>query len=281
MNVKRLEMVPLPFALLVLSLLAPGLAMAQQEDRSCVRSGCHANVVRPEATHQPVGRWQCVSCHVPEAGIAPHPEHRGSVSGALSDPEDGAFCLTCHADSFEPLRLRERPGREEEPEGARFAHHAHGPVAEGRCSPCHQAHGPPPAHLLRGELPEGLYQRYRRSAYSACYGACHDAGLAERARTETATDFRNGEENLHYRHVVAPTRGRSCRLCHDPHRAANAALIRRAMPFGAEQLTLRFEATRSGGSCTTSCHMPVAYDRDRAIPSRMRVRDPSNDKEAR
>ena len=45
--------------------------------------------------------------------------------------------------------------------------------------------------------------------------------------TSDATRFRNGEDNLHYRHVVGPRkdRGRSCRLCHAPHLAANPALV--------------------------------------------------------
>jgi hypothetical protein len=46
------------------------------------------------------------------------------------------------------------------------------------------------------------------------------------------------------------------------------------MPFGREQLTLEFTATLDGGECTTSCHIPAAYDRNQAIPSTMRIAEP-------
>lgn len=159
--------------------------------------------------------------------------------------------------------------------------HAHGPFADQKCEACHLGHsqGKRPASIVRGSFPPSLYVRYSRSSYSACFDACHSAALVEEVRTTVATGFRNGGDNLHYRHVAKLERGRSCRLCHEPHTAGNKALIRDYLPFGVQRLTLRYEASDSGGKCTTSCHIPVSYSRDEAIPSPMRVAEPRASKE--
>jgi len=159
--------------------------------------------------------------------------------------------------------------------------HLHGPLADQQCRACHLGHGKgeKPASVVRGTLPTGLYTTYSRSAYSACFDSCHSAALVEDAKTTAATRFRNGDDNLHYRHVAKLRRGRSCRLCHEPHAAENQALIRDYLPFGVQRLTLKYEESDSGGKCTTSCHIPVSYSRDEAILSPMRVAEPSSAKE--
>lgn len=248
----------------------PPLPDAIASDRDCVR--CHAeSALRhgPEsesdtdAGAEPRGA-DCLDCH-------------DAHGGATADMLRGAgetVCMSCHAEEFEPARARRRQ-RDTEPksDSDELEARLHGLAAEeGRCSACHRSHAENRPALLRGNLPPGAYARYDRQAYSACWEPCHDASLVEEAKTRSATGFRNGDDNLHYRHVVKPARGRSCRLCHAPHRARGPGLIRNGMPYGKEVLTLTFTPTKSGGKCATSCHLTVEYSRIEAIPSRIRVR---------
>lgn len=237
------------------------------------------------------GRESCRGCHQPEpsfhaagedATLDPclrcHDPHGGATQAELVAPER-ELCSSCHDRTLElPRSWGSSPdAHAEEPEEIT----EHGPIREGRCAPCHPAHPENASDLLHGELPRGRYAPYERTVYSACTGSCHSPALIEEETTTTATRFRNGQDNLHYRHVVRPGAGRSCGFCHDPHVADNRALVRRGLPFGKERLTLNFESTQRGGRCATSCHIPVEYDRQEAVPSAMRVRDPAPAKELR
>ena len=237
---------------------------ALSDESGCMQARCHSEFRQPDV-HPPSAEVTCVSCHAVQATGEVPAYHRGSVPGPLAAPGDGRDCVSCHPKAFEPPPSWSAGGAEV---------HLHGPVAEARCGACHNAHGRSPAELLRGTLPSGPYAPYDRSAYSACFGSCHEAELVEAPRTSEATRFRNGDDNLHFRHVARDRQGRVCGLCHEPHLARNQALVRKGMPFGSERLTLEFVASERGGSCTTSCHMPLAYDRELAIPSIMRVPEP-------
>ncbi len=157
----------------------------------------------------------------------------------------------------------------------------HKPVFEGKCDLCHVAplkdkdaenpHGQSSAGLLSGLLPKNNYGTYSQAAFSACFSTCHSPSAIEEPKTEDATRFRNGDDNLHFRHVARYPRGRSCILCHEPHQAENFALIDDHMDYGNEKLTLEFSITKHGGRCETSCHIPVEYDRDERVPSKMRL----------
>lgn len=242
----------------------------------------------PWALSAPVAGASCRDCHEPEPSFhAPaddpeldpclrcHDPHGGATQGELIAPER-ELCRACHAKTLE-LPGSWRAPRGTEAEEVEITEH--GPVAEGRCAPCHPAHPENPSDLLHGDLPTLRYVAYERAAYSACTGSCHPPALIEEERTSTTTRFRNGDDNLHTRHVVRPRAGRSCGFCHVPHLAANPALVRRGLPFGREMLTLEFEVTERGGRCTSSCHIPAEYDRDEAVPSAMRVQESTPHKE--
>ncbi len=247
----------------------PPLPATLLSDRNCVR--CHAE----SAIKHDGGRTRtsgdesrgvgCLDCHDPHGG----------ASAAMLRGIGEEVCLTCHADEFEPARARRRRKSDagEATETEDLEARLHGPpTEEGRCSACHLSHAENRPGLLRGALPTGAYAQYERPSYSSCWEPCHDAALVEEERTTSTTGFRNGDDNLHYRHVAKPKRGRSCGLCHAPHRARGPGLIRNGMPYGKEVLTLRFTPTKSGGTCETSCHLSVEYSRTEAIPSRIRVR---------
>ncbi len=230
--------------------------------KGCAGTDCHSPIPPFHEEEQNSALDPCLRCHDPHAG-----DSKALLSGIEEE-----LCLVCHEEEFvppEPEKKRRAKGQEEQAEEATSTTiFRHGPFAEGKCSPCHPAHEMNTAYLLRGDFPKGLYTHsYAPSTYSACYeAACHGSELTEQPRTDSATQFRNGDDNLHYLHVAAgSSRGRSCRLCHEPHHALNAALIRKGMPFGKELLTLEFTPSPNGGNCETTCHAPFEYNRDKAI----------------
>ncbi len=228
-------------------------------NRQCLP--CHAEHQLRHSAQDAGG--DCVDCHDP---------HGGNTEAQLLGSR-GESCLSCHAKAFGPSRSK-RLSAGDEPDAKPGATEItrHGTVEEDDCFECHLVHTGSAKGLLRGTFPVADYATYDRSIYSACFASCHPPELIETERTTSATRFRNGDNNLHFRHVAAHPRGRSCRLCHAPHRARNSALVRGSMPFGKEQrLTLEFSAGETGGRCETSCHVPIEYDREVAIPSRMRV----------
>ena len=178
------------------------------------------------------------------------------------------MCMECHSTDLDlPPLPAHSAAPDQSPDADEAQTFLHGPVREGLCGECHRIHDGP----LRGVVPKRPYASYERAAYSACWSSCHLPELVEESTTTTATRFRNGDDNLHFRHVAKQQRGRSCGLCHAPHQAEGPGLIQRGMPFGDEVLTLEFTPTETGGRCATSCHIPVGYDRQQAIPSIMRT----------
>ena len=83
----------------------------------------------------------------------------------------------------------------------------------------------------------------------------------ETQTTLELTDFRNGEDNLHYLHVKDDTRGRTCRACHATHASDLPKNIRETVPYGMWELPIGFKKTDTGGSCSPGCHLPKSYDR--------------------
>jgi predicted CXXCH cytochrome family protein len=164
----------------------------------------------------------------------------------------------------------------------------HGPVREGRCPDCHEPHGTDTWRLLKGNFPSTPYTPFDGAeTYSLCF-RCHDARLLadpklveppvsnedltkDLALTELPdgprlaragiTGFRNGTENLHFRHINKIDKGRPCRLCHDVHASANPKHIRDTTPFGKWEFRLNYKKSTTGGSCWPGCHVERRYDR--------------------
>jgi len=192
------------------------------------------------------------SCHACHAG-------HGSVrSGLLADVEKD-LCLSCH---HEPLStgdgrvvadlaglLKENPRH-------------HGPIRDGECTPCHDAHSSTRSALLIKAYPRSFYVPFDVEAYALCFD-CH---LQESVLSEKAigiTEFRDKERNLHQLHVNKPWRGRTCRACHEVHASSRPFHMRDTVPFGPRgwEIEVNYTQLPSGGSCSPGCHELRSYNR--------------------
>ncbi|MFC1781938.1 hypothetical protein ACFLZ8_06730, partial [Planctomycetota bacterium] len=97
-----------------------------------------------------------------------------------------------------------------------------------------------------------------------CFG-CHEKTLVQTSTTEDLTDFRNGNQNMHFLHVNKESRGRTCRACHQTHASNQLKHIRESVPYGGWDLPINFSKTDTGGLCRPGCHMPKAYDRQTPV----------------
>jgi predicted CXXCH cytochrome family protein len=183
--------------------------------------------------HQPIADGKCLSCHDP---------HQSDNKYMLK--EYGAdLCMTCHKKTMFTGKS------------------IHEPVATANCDACHAPHGTQLHHLLKLTVPKEMYQSFDRSNFELCF-SCHAGNLADNERTETDTNFRNGMFNLHFVHVNKTDKGRSCKVCHDPHAASQPRLISSKIPgFGRWRIPIRYTKTNVGGTCVVGCHKPKSYDR--------------------
>jgi predicted CXXCH cytochrome family protein len=193
---------------------------------------CHDIGPTPARAHAPVADRECTACHAP---------HGGPGRPSLNKPQP-ELCLECH-DGI--------------PAVAPAAGSVHGPVEGGECTACHAAHGSEQGALLISDFPSGQpYRPYAPATYRLCF-SCHDASMVDEGGA--GTSFQAGGLNLHRVHVVDDRKGRTCRMCHDPHASTQAHLVRAGVPFGTWTLPIRFETRETGGSCLTACHGPKSY----------------------
>jgi len=197
----------------------------------------------------------CSVCHDPHASDAEH--------FLRKDPM--ALCMACH----------EKPVKTEDGKKVKLIGFGdllkknpvhHGPIQQNDCLGCHGAvHGGDFRRLLSAAYPVTFYAPFKVETYALCF-KCHDSEMVEEAETEE-TSFRNGEQNLHYLHVNKKRKGRTCRDCHDVHASTKRALVVESVPFGRRgwRLPIKFEPTKTGGSCAPGCHKPYRYDREQPV----------------
>lgn len=215
--------------------------------------GCHTDigskVAGVKVPHKPVmAPGGCINCHS---------AHFSQAKGLLSTDEMNT-CLGCHdTDSLGQPPLR---NIKKDLEGKKYLH---GPILKGKCTACHDPHGSDYFRMLRGSYPATLYVPYKDGIYAACL-KCHNKNMLGSAETTTDTGFRNGKRNLHFVHVANGQKGRTCRICHEPHAANEVKLIRKeGVKFGDWILPLNFKITPTGGSCEPGCHKAFKYDREK------------------
>jgi predicted CXXCH cytochrome family protein len=235
--------------------LSGGTALAAPagEPQRCVPREAR-NTFQGAVVHAPVAEGRCAACH------GPHESERGRL---LRDdiPE---LCIGCHDQPMEDTSGRTLPSVKALFEAAALPPgegglRLHKPFADGDCTCCHDPHASSSPRLLSGPYPWSTYIRYAPERYMCFH--CHDERAFAEPRTLDATRFRNGNLNLHHRHVNRD-KGRSCTVCHEYHASTYEALIRREAPFGTESIPIKeFARTETGGSCAPTCHRPLEYDR--------------------
>jgi predicted CXXCH cytochrome family protein len=213
---------------------------------------CHAKIGKKLAgvkvPHKPLMQeGSCGSCH-----SAHYSQNKG-----LLPFEEMTTCLSCH----DKDKLGNPPLRniKKELAGKKYLH---GPIKTGECKACHDPHGSDNFRMLRGSYPANIYVSYKEGTYEACLN-CHEKNLLRFADTTIYTNFRNGNRNLHYVHVVS-LKGRTCRICHEPHASNEVKLLKQGgSRFGDWTIPVSFKITSSGGSCAPGCHRPFKYDRNK------------------
>jgi predicted CXXCH cytochrome family protein len=196
---------------------------------------------------------KCLACHDPHGSAFPK-----QLAKAPMD-----LCLSCHDKPLDTPKgkivdmktyLSENKDK-------------HGPVREKDCSACHNPHGSDNFRILRKYFPPVFYAPFDAKNYALCFN-CHEKTLVLDPRTTTLTNFRNGDQNLHYLHVNKPVKGRTCRACHEMHATNNPKHIRDSVPFGIWQLPLNYRRTPDGGSCQPGCHQKFTYNRNTPVKNR-------------
>jgi len=135
----------------------------------------------------------------------------------------------------------------------------HGPIENKDCSGCHQVHSSQHFRLLQFNYPADFYASFDLANYELCF-QCHSSENVQDSTTTNLTNFRNGDQNLHYLHVNRE-KGRTCRSCHETHASNQSFHIRESVPYGAWQLPINFSKSDAGGSCAPGCHKLYSYQR--------------------
>ncbi len=213
---------------------------------------CHDSIrqsTQAEYQHPPVlDDTACLTCHTP---------HGGNLASLMVDVPI-RVCMTCHDEKkldkkgIELITAMVRMN-----DSSRFQHT---PVREGQCGGCHTIHGGNIPLLLCEPYSTQFNQPFEDAKYELCF-SCHDERLVDQQKAEGVTDFRDGNRNLHYAHVIEGNIGHNCRVCHGVHTSKFPALVRDRVPFGNWMMTTQFEQTLTGGTCNTGCHPQLAYDR--------------------
>lgn len=212
---------------------------------------CHPSIkdhlAKSSVKHKAVGMERlCMNCHVP---------HESKFVKLLKN-EPMEQCLSCHDRTI----TTENSGiLMNMKEWLKNNKNWHGPVQDKDCESCHDPHGGAYFRLLKQFYPKEFYISFSKEQYELCL-SCHEPTLIEVPNTNTMTDFRDGDLNLHFVHVNKKVKGRTCRACHETHASQNPKHIRETVPFGKWALHIGFEKTSDGGKCSPGCHSPKSYN---------------------
>jgi len=190
--------------------------------------------------HKPVEAGNCMDCHMPH----------GSDHNKLLQAATKQICFSCHKDIGKL---------------ASESQYRHGPVQEDDCYACHVPHGSASPKILTKLFPAEFYNPYKPEIYALCF-ECHNKDIALDELTTTLTDFRNGDQNLHYLHVHKTRKGRSCKACHEVHASNQARHIRTEVPYGKMwSYPIKYTESENGGTCVVGCHKPKDYSRTEPV----------------
>ncbi|MDF1551101.1 MAG: cytochrome c3 family protein, partial [Bacteroidales bacterium] len=210
---------------------------------------CHESskeqIEKASIVHKALNEEQfCANCHSP---------HGSDEANYLRSGEK-ELCLNCH----NKIYTNDSVSIDNIKKLLENSKSIHKPVNEG-CSSCHNAHVAEYPGLLIKKFPVGLYAESNKEEYALCF-SCHKTELLELEKSNTATNFRNGDQNLHFMHIKGK-RGRSCITCHNVHASKNEYLIENNVLFGNWKMPIKFVKHENGGSCAPGCHSEEMYDR--------------------
>jgi predicted CXXCH cytochrome family protein len=214
-------------------------------------SNCHpsqaALTKRALTKHGPMtDAGSCMNCHDPHFADQPR----------LLPMAQYDLCLGCHSTELdtETGKIKNMSAFLETNKNG------HGPVKSKDCVSCHSPHGSDSWRALMRYYPPEFYTSYSDGKYALCFG-CHSSA-AFTQRTTKATNFRDGERNLHYLHVNKISKGRSCRACHEEHADNNQPKhVKESIDFGGWKMPIQFIPAPAGGSCAPGCHAEKRYAR--------------------
>ncbi len=206
----------------------------------------HNSVADASLVHGAINETKtCLNCHVP---------HAANEKNILFTNEKAA-CLSCHDKEIVNVAGNIAAIGPHLAEG----NTVHEPINTDGCTVCHQPHFSEEHTLLNKPFPATRYAPAIIESFELCF-KCHDKELFATPITETVTNFRNGDENLHYLHIQGQ-RGRNCSICHDMHGSPNDYMIKKQTQYGNWEMPIEFEHTDKGGSCLTGCHERKSYKR--------------------
>ena len=242
---------------------SPVRNLLRKEETRLICSKCHEPFLKkaaeyPYRHHYFDPKTECGTCHY---------AHQRSSNHYLRE-NVAETCLSCHD---LPIAMKGRV-LENVADRLRTAPVVHRAMEQGSspgspsgsCPVCHTPHGSEQPSLLKAGYPAGPYGNYQTGNYALCW-QCHKSSLAEDPRGDLATNFRNGEVNLHWLHVVKIRRSRSCHLCHEAHASDKPHLMRESVMFGQWNAPLGYQASAEGGSCETPCHSKREYRRNKPV----------------
>lgn len=187
--------------------------------------------------HEPVVAGKCTVCHTPHST-----NYRKQLKAPLRE-----ICFNCHKKMKRTI------------EQSRFRH---GPVKNNDCSHCHVAHGGEYANLLVADFTSEFSAEFDAEQYRLCFN-CHVSKVYT-APKSSETGFRNGDNNLHFRHVNE--KKKTCKTCHEIHASDNDFHLRAKIPRGRRYaISMNFTRTDTGGGCVVGCHKEKRYDRENPV----------------
>lgn len=263
---------------------------------------CHTNLKEKndvKYVHKPVKNGECATCHevhssnnqnlvfakAPDLCFFCHSDFdkdREQAKSVHTASYEGGACLQCH-DPHASTEKKMLLGNKRDlclnchnkiikkEDGSLLVNiekhltessHEH-PALKRSCTGCHNPHYSSRDLLLDENFPIGIYAKGVEENFSLCFG-CHDTDLLNLEKTDSYTQFREGDQNLHYLHVNKE-KGRNCTSCHDVHAANNTKLIAKTVKFGRWDMPLNFIENENGGTCATGCHKERSYSRGEEV----------------
>ena len=187
----------------------------------------------------------CSNCHKPHASENEH----------LLKEKGNELCFSCH-DKTIKTETQKIENIAQTMKNGTFVHLA---IEKEGCATCHTHHYSEFNHLLTNSYPEKKYTNAEPKNFALCF-KCHDSNMLKDEYTITATNFRDGDVNMHFLHTNG-AKGRTCSLCHNVHASKNEHLINENSLFGKWEMPMNYKFTKTGGSCYPGCHSEKEYVR--------------------